>query len=162
MEVLINSESKDFNVASFERLIRDAVAIAAKLEDIDYEFEVSVSFVSNQAIRELNRDYRNLDSPTDVLSFPQDSEENFTFPEGFPRMLGDIIISFEKAKEQAEDYGHELSREVIYLTVHGFLHLLGCDHETDEEQSNMRKREKIIMKELGLGRGYNEGESSLR
>lgn len=162
MEVLINSESKGFNVASFERLIRDAVAIAAKLENIDYEFEVSVSFVSNQAIRELNRDYRNLDSPTDVLSFPQDSEENFTFPEGFPRMLGDIIISFEKAKEQAEDYGHELSREVIYLTVHGFLHLLGCDHETDEEQSNMRKREKIIMKELGLGRGYSEGESSLR
>src|SRR5690554_5412885 len=128
MEILINNELEDVNTSDFEGLIYDAFAIAAELEKMDTNFEVSLSFVTNQVIQKLNKDYRNLNSPTDVLSFPQDYEEGFSLPAGYPRMLGDIIISFEKAKEQAEEYGHSFIREVIYLAVHGFLHLLGYDH----------------------------------
>lgn len=154
MEILINNEQDDLNITDFEGLIRDAFTIAAKRENLDIEVEVSVSFVNNEIIQELNRDYRDLDVPTDVLSFPQDNEEDFCLPKGFPKMLGDIIISTERAKEQAKEYGHGVTREVVYLAIHGFLHLAGYDHETEEEQKVMREQEETILKELDLGRDY--------
>ena len=109
-------------------------------------YEVSVSFVSNEEIRELNRDYRNVDSETDVLSFPMDDDDEF---DGVI-ILGDIVLSTQRIIEQANEFGHSLEREMIYLTVHSMLHLLGYDHMTTSEKEEMRQREKEIMKELQL------------
>ena len=94
--------------------------------------EVSVSFVSNDEIRAINRDYRDKDSVTDVISFALEEDEMNIIHEDAPRTLGDIIISTDRAREQAVDYGHSFRRELLFLSLHGFLHLLGYDHmETD-------------------------------
>ncbi len=106
------------------------------------EKEVAVTFVENDHIQQLNRQFRDMDKPTDVLSFPLDEED----------ALGDIIISIPKAKEQAEQYGHSFEREMGFLAVHGFLHLLGYDHETEEEEKAMFGRQEQILQEYGLTR----------
>lgn len=126
--------------------IEIAVSKVIETEPLEGNFEVSVSFVTNEEIRILNRDYRNVDSETDVLSFPMDDEDCF---DGIV-ILGDIVLSTEKIIEQANDYGHSLEREMIYLTVHSALHLLGYDHINSEEKEEMRTREKEVMKELQL------------
>lgn len=130
----------------------------AELLNLTDDTEVSVLLVDNAAIRELNRDYRNKDSATDVLSFPmeEDMEDNGE-PDviGGPteRMLGDIVISIEKAVEQADEYGHSIERELAFLTVHGLLHLLGHDHEGDAAgEKTMRAEEKRILAALEIGR----------
>jgi probable rRNA maturation factor len=121
-------------------------------------FAVSVSFVSLEEIHQLNRDYRDVDRPTDVLSFPQyegieelrevaewgDAED--------PLELGDVVICLEKAREQASEYGHSQERETVYLFVHSVLHLLGYDHMEEEEKKVMRAREEEVMTWLGIGR----------
>lgn len=135
-------EVKDENMKAIEHAINTTVEV----EKAEGNFEVSVSFVTNKEIRELNRIYRNVDSETDVLSFPMDDEED---PEGVI-MLGDVILSTEKIIEQAEYFGHSLEREMIYLTVHSMLHLLGYDHMIDDEKEEMREREKEVMKSLKL------------
>lgn len=135
-------EVKEKNMKAIEK----AISTTIEVEKAKGNFEVSVSFVTNKEIRELNKNYRNVDSETDVLSFPMDDEED---PEGVI-MLGDVILSTEKIIEQAEYYGHSLEREMIYLTVHSMLHLLGYDHMTDDEKEEMRNREKEVMKELQL------------
>ena len=96
--------------------------------------ELSISFVSLDEIHELNLKYRNIDKPTDVLSFP-----------GINESLGDIIISYEKAKEQADSLGHSFERELAFLVIHGFLHLLGFDHETKEDEEKMIALQKEII-----------------
>ena len=124
----------------------------AILEALDYEgvqirdVEVSMTFTDNEGIRELNREHRNIDRPTDVLSFPMfEADEE---PQG---MLGDIVISLERAREQADTYGHSFEREVAFLCVHSMLHLLGYDHELgEEEDADMRRRQREIMARLGL------------
>jgi len=135
-------EVKEENMKAIEKAINKTIEV----EKAKGNFEVSVSFVTNKEIRELNRVYRNVDSDTDVLSFPMDDEED---PEGMI-MLGDVILSTEKIIEQAEYFGHSLEREMLYLTVHSMLHLLGYDHMTDDEKEEMRDREKEVMKELQL------------
>lgn len=135
-------EIKDENMLAIERAINTTVEV----ERAEGDFEVSVSFVTNEEIRELNKNYRNVDSDTDVLSFPMDDEED---PEGVI-MLGDVILSTQKIIEQAESFGHSLEREMIYLTVHSMLHLLGYDHMTEEEKEEMRDREKEVMIALQL------------
>ena len=152
MEVLFNSELPDHDTTSFETLIEKAFALAAGLEDLAEPWEVSVSFVDDSTIKDLNEQYRGMAAPTDVLSFPQEIDEEFDLIYGMPQILGDIVISLERAMEQAEDYGHPLEREVVFLAVHGFFHLLGYDHETPEEQLVMREAEERVLKELGLGR----------
>ncbi len=127
------------------KVIEKAIEAVIKAEDIEGDFEVSVSFVTNEEIRELNREFRNVDSETDVLSFPMDDEEF----EGVI-ILGDIVLSTQRIIEQANDFGHGLEREMAYLTVHSMLHLLGYDHMIDEEKEEMRAREKEIMKELQI------------
>lgn len=112
--------------------------------------EVSIHFTDNKGIEELNRTYRNVAAPTDVLSFGGDGEEERT-PDG-TLLLGDVIVSLDKAKEQAAEYGHSLEREVAFLVVHGMFHLLGYDHQTDEEQRVMRAREEEVLQSLGLTR----------
>lgn len=121
-------------------LLRKVIITAAELEGYSGG-EVSIAFVSNQQIRELNKKYRDKNEATDVLSFPIDDE-----------MLGDIIISANRAQEQSEEYGHSLKRELAYLTVHGMLHLFGYDHHSEEEKKEMRQKEERVLTQLGISR----------
>lgn len=146
MEVLINNELEGEDLSRYEGLITTGFEVAARLEGLERAMEVSVTFVDDSVIQGLNRDYRGIDAPTDVLSFPQDD-----WP-GLPRILGDIVVSLERAREQAVEYGHSVEREVLYLTIHGFLHLLGYDHKGPEEQAVMREKEEKVLGELELGR----------
>ncbi len=124
--------------------IKKTVTVCLETEGFDGDFEVSVSFVTNEEIRGLNKQYRNVDSETDVLSFPMDDEDAEII------MLGDIVLSTEKIIEQAAEFGHSLEREMLYLVAHSTLHLIGYDHMDDDEKQEMRQREKEIMKELQL------------
>ena len=119
------------------------------------DFEISVTFVDNAGIREINNTYRDIDKETDVLSFPMTDEgEDFTLdPETGCYMLGDIVISLEKALAQADEYGHSFKREVAFLTVHSMLHLLGYDHErSEEEEREMFGKQEIVLEAMGLTR----------
>ncbi|HBD62829.1 MAG TPA: rRNA maturation RNase YbeY [Clostridiales bacterium] len=128
------------------KAIEGAIAAVLKTEGAEGDYEVSASMLTKAKIKELNRDYRNVDSETDVLSFPMDDDDEF---DGV-MILGDIVISTQKIIEQANDFGHSLEREMIYLTVHSMLHLLGYDHMIDSEKEEMRQREKEVMKELQI------------
>ena len=112
---------------------------------------VSLSFVSKDEIHDLNRTYRNVDSPTDVLSFPL-VEDFREIDEDEELLLGDVVICREKAEEQAEEYGHSVERELVYLFVHSICHLLGYDHMEEDEKAEMRQREEAVMKALSLER----------
>lgn len=135
--------------------IEELLNYAAKYEKVEPETEVSLTFVSNEKIREINHEYRNKDSVTDVISFAMEEmgegEMELVGLE-MPRVLGDIIISVSRAREQAEEYGHSFMRELGFLAVHGFLHLLGYDHETAEDEKEMFSRQKVILDEFGLQR----------
>ena len=113
--------------------------------------EVSVSFVSPEEIRQLNRDFRDVDSVTDVLSFPQ-FEDFESLPEGEPIELGDVVICEERAREQAREFGHSIDREFLYLFVHSIFHLLGYDHMEEEDKKEMREAEETVLTAMGLTR----------
>ena len=136
-------------------LIRKAVDATLSYESYENDCEVSVTFTDNEHIHLLNEQYRGVDRPTDVLSFPLtdfsgDCEEPAINAPVIS--LGDIVISLEKAAEQAEEFGHSFERETAFLTVHSMLHLLGYDHETGEEDElDMRTRQSAIMELMGLG-----------
>lgn len=134
-------------------LVKRAIEETLNYEKVKLDSEVSVTFVSDRQIREINREFRGIDSATDVLSFPQ--AENGNLEEAYDGervQLGDIVISLERARSQSELYGHSFEREVAFLTVHSVLHLLGYDHETGEEDERiMRRRQRAIMKKMGLG-----------
>ena len=136
-------------------LVREAVEATLDLENYQNTAEVSITFTDNEGIHELNKKYRGVDKPTDVLSFPLfDFEgENEEPPiDEILNNLGDIVISLEKAKEQAEEYGHSFKRETAFLCVHSMLHLLGYDHEKGEaEDKEMRAKQTEIMDIMGLG-----------
>lgn len=114
--------------------------------------ELSVTFVGLDEIHELNREYRGVDRPTDVLSFPQFEDLEEELPEVGEICLGDVVICREKAEEQAEEFGHSFERELVYLFTHSVLHLLGYDHMEEDEKKVMRQREEEIMKHIGLMR----------
>lgn len=139
--------------------MRQAAGICLEGEGIDPEgIEISLSFVSEEEIRELNRAYREVDRVTDVLSFPliADLDELFDAEEAEgesePIALGDVVICLPKADAQAKEFGHSREREIVYLFVHSVLHLLGYDHMEDEEKSEMRAREEEVMREIDLVR----------
>ena len=135
--------------------IEKLLQFAAKKEGIEQDCEVSITFVSNERIHEINREYRDKDRPTDVISFALEElgeGEIEVIGLEMPRVLGDIIISISKAKEQAEEYNHSFMRALGFLAVHGFLHLLGYDHETEAEEKVMFNRQKEILDEYGLTR----------
>ena len=137
------------------REIENLLQFAAVKEVVEEDTEISITFVENARIQEISREYRNKDKATDVISFAMEEMGEGEIPligEGLPRMLGDIIISIPKAVEQAEEYGHSFMRELGFLSVHGFLHLLGYDHETTEEEKIMFTRQKEILDEFGLQR----------
>ncbi|CRK84180.1 rRNA maturation RNase YbeY [Neobacillus massiliamazoniensis] len=156
MTLLIDSLDETNELSSelmieIERIIK----FAAEKENIMEQSEVSITFVSNERIQEINREYRDKDTPTDVISFAMEElgeGEVELIGEEMPRILGDIIISVPKAKEQANEYGHSFIRELGFLAVHGFLHLLGYDHMTKEEEEVMFTRQREIFDEYGLTR----------
>ncbi|RWR15152.1 rRNA maturation RNase YbeY [Siminovitchia fortis] len=138
------------------RLLEELLKLAAETENVEGGSELSVTFVTNESIKELNMAYRGKDSPTDVISFAMEEmgegETEIAGVENLPRMLGDIVISIEMAEKQAEEYGHSYLRELGFLTVHGFLHLLGYDHMNDEDEKRMFKKQEDILKSYGLER----------
>ena len=150
MEVYYDDRQDDIEITEeIKTLVEKSIASVLKVEEIDDEVEVSVSFVGDEEIRDLNRDYRGVDRSTDVLSFPMDDE--FIIDK---RILGDVIINTRRVMEQAEELGHSHERELSYLTVHSILHLLGYDHIDDEDKKKMREREKLSMKELEIYRWF--------
>jgi probable rRNA maturation factor len=127
----------------------------AEKENVQDGSELSVTFVSNERIQEINREYREKDRPTDVISFALEEmgEGELEIVGGdIPRVLGDIIISIPKAREQAVDYNHSFMRELGFLAVHGLLHLLGYDHMNEQDEKRMFDRQKEILDGYGLGR----------
>lgn len=136
-------------------ILEKLINYAAQYEDIQEDAELSVSFVNNQKIQELNKEYRKKDEPTDVISFAlQDAMPdciNIVGSDG-PLMLGDIIISIDKVEEQAIEYNHSFERELGFLAVHGFLHLLGYDHMNRSEEKIMFQKQDDILDGFGLER----------
>ncbi|MFQ3542735.1 rRNA maturation RNase YbeY [Halobacillus rhizosphaerae] len=154
MQIDFHDETSSVDDAFYD-LIERILQFSSKQEGVPAESEVSISFVDNDRIQELNKQYRDKDRPTDVISFAMQEQgegEMDIKGEGIPLMLGDIIISVDKAKEQAEDYDHSYERELGFLALHGFLHLLGYDHMNEEEELKMFGRQEEILHEFGLQR----------
>lgn len=148
-----NIQNKISLTDGLSELVYNAIFETLKLEEIDFDCEVSLTYTDNEGIRQFNRDYREKDAVTDVLSFPMfdlDSEEIYAL-DGTAAELGDIVISLERAGAQAEEFGHSFEREVAFLCVHSVLHLLGYDHEISEEEDFlMRSKQREVMSILGL------------
>ena len=154
-KVYITNNQKAVKIPSGLRiLIRRACNAALEYEKFEGNKEVSVIFVDNEEIAKLNEQYRGKPTPTDVLSFPLGEDNHYDInQETGAAMLGDIVISMERAMEQAEMYGHSLQREVAFLTVHSMFHLLGYDHEAGGiEAVRMREKEEATLIQLGLPR----------
>ncbi len=142
-----------------EKRLHDGLNAVARLHGLDDMTEVDITIVDDEEIHTLNREYRNVDRPTDVLSFAldegeEDEPELIDGPE--EHLLGDIIISAETAQRQGQEFGHGLEREIVYLAVHGLLHLLGYDHMTDEDKKVMRAKEEEALREIRLSEEYLE------
>lgn len=139
--------------AALEQTVKTVLNKTAEVYGLSAYDEVSVVLCDDEYIHELNRDYRGKDSPTDVLSFALNEGESAPIVDGpQENLLGDIIISLDRAVSQAEEYGHSLEREVAFLTLHGMLHLLGYDHEEEEDRCEMRGEEEHILQLLGISR----------
>ena len=149
----------------YEALAKRVIEFALEHEEFHYDCEVNLTLTDNEGIREINRTYREIDKPTDVLSFPlinyekagdfsaleENYDDNFN-PDTGEIMLGDIIISIEKVKEQADSYGHSIEREFAFLILHSMLHLFGYDHMTEEEAAIMEEKQKIILDKMKIFR----------
>ena len=150
MDVLFENNTKE---EVNYKLIENVISEALKYEGVSDNTEISVTIVDNEEIRKINNKFRNIDRATDVLSFPLIDFDNEDLPnDGSKIYLGDIIISIERAKEQANEYGHSLDREVGFLTAHSMLHLLGYDHMVPEEEKVMFAKQEEILSNLGLYR----------
>lgn len=149
----------------YEELIKRVITASLDAEGCPYEAEVNVVLTDNEEIHRVNKEFRDIDRPTDVLSFPMVEYEKpgeFDFleemdacfhPETGELLLGDIMISVERAMEQAEEYGHSLEREIAFLTAHSVLHLCGYDHIEEEERQVMEEKQRAILEQLGITRG---------
>ena len=146
MEFYIDNRQTQININEDINNLFEKVLIKSLLvEGIGTDYEISISLVNNEEIRELNLKYRGIDKETDVLSFPIEDEFGMDVP-----LLGDIVISVEKALEQSKKYGHSLDREIAYLACHSMFHLMGYDHIDIKEKQGMRSKEKEVMKDLGI------------
>lgn len=163
MDVLFeNNTNEEINYKLIEKVISEAL----RYEGVNDNTEVSVTIVDNEEIRKINNKFRNIDRATDVLSFPMldypnkkffkdfyiDYNFDETFLDGDELVLGDIVLSLERALEQSEEYNHSYKREVSYLVVHSILHLLGYDHMEEDDKAIMRKREEELLGELKISR----------
>lgn len=148
-----NEQDKLSPPEDFEKLVEDCTRAALEEEETEDDAEVSVTLVDNARIRELNREFREIDRETDVLSFPLGDENGFEVdPDTDAILLGDIVISLEKAKTQSEEYGHSFRREVAFLLTHSLFHLLGYDHMTPEEEKEMFAKQEKVLTNLGITR----------
>ena len=165
MTITIEYEAEKQLDLPYEEIIRDVVNESLDYEKCPYEAEVNVILTDNQAIQEINREHRQIDAPTDVLSFPmvdyeapsdldhvEDAVEDYFNPETGELMLGDIVISVDKVEEQAEKYGHSQTRELAFLVAHSMLHLCGYDHMEEEERLLMEARQNEILERRGYTR----------
>ena len=167
MNIYIENEYDREIDVDYTDIINKVVCQAVDFIKCPYECEVNMTFTDNEGIRNINREFRELDVPTDVLSFPMvdyDSPADYDIlesddalamyfnPESGELLLGDIVISVERAMEQAETYGHTLKREICFLTAHSMLHLLGYDHMEDKERIVMEKKQEEILDALGIKR----------
>lgn len=149
----------------YETIIKEVVEKALDLEGCPYEVELNVILTDNEGIREINRDYREIDAPTDVLSFPlidyvtpsdfshvEEDTDSYFNPESGELLLGDIIISVEKVISQAEEFGHSQKRELAFLVAHSMMHLFGHDHMEEEERLIMEQKQEHVLDELKIYR----------
>ena len=151
MEIILDDRQDKIKVSEdLLEKIHDIIVETLHYEGYDYNYEVSLSFVDNEEIHELNREYRGVDRSTDVLSFPLLTDEFDVEIE--EESLGDIVISLERALEQSEEYNHSFEREVCFLVCHSMFHLLGYDHDTEENTKDMRKREEDVLNKLNITR----------
>lgn len=164
MSLQIDEETEVVFDFAYKELAERVVEFTIDHEKFPFEAEVNLTLTDNEGIHEINKEYREIDRPTDVLSFPlisyetagdfsnvEDEDDNFN-PDTGEAMLGDIIISVPKVKEQAKEYGHSEEREYAFLIVHSMLHLFGYDHMTPEEASFMEDKQKEILNELHIFR----------
>ncbi|MCT4688350.1 MAG: rRNA maturation RNase YbeY [Vallitalea sp.] len=165
MSIIINNDTEQNFSKEYVDIINKVIAVSLDQEKCPYEIEVSVTITNNEQIRKINKKHRDMDKPTDVLSFPlidftkpsefddidEDNDEWFNLDTG-ELMLGDIIISLERAYEQAKEYGHSIEREIGFLTAHSMLHLMGYDHIINEEEQVMKQQQQQILNEVGLKR----------
>ena len=157
MDIIIDNDQKKIAIDDnlLERMEQVGILALSTASAID-DYEVSVLISDDDFIQTINKQYRNVDRPTDVLSFvlleDEDSDEPLYFGESDKIILGDIVISAERAKEQSEDFGHSFTRELCYLLVHGILHLLGYDHESDSDKQAMRKMEEKVLMKMDISR----------
>ena len=150
MNIIYDSEF-ELEQALLDKMEEGAI-LCVQEENIDPELvEISLTLVDAEEIQMLNRDYRNVDKVTDVLSFPQFDDLN-ELPEDEEILLGDVVICRQQAEAQAEEYGHSVEREMVYLFVHSVCHLLGYDHMDDEEKAEMRAKEEAVMERIQVTR----------
>lgn len=165
MTISIEYEAEKKLDLPYEEIIRETVLASLDYEECPYEAEVNVILTDNENIQMMNKEYRNIDAPTDVLSFPlvdyeapsdfdhvEEAVEDYFNPETGQLMLGDIVISVDKVEEQAEKYGHSQTRELAFLVAHSMLHLCGYDHMEDEERAVMEERQAAILETRGYVR----------
>ena len=168
-EVMLYTDNRQNKIEVNDELINiinEVCEQSLKAEEMNVPYQISLLFVDNEEIREINRETRGIDKATDVLSFPmleypkdkvfkevyKDTKFNEIYLDGDELVLGDMVLSLERAKEQSIEYNHSFNREVCYLVVHSILHLLGYDHMEDEEKKRMRKREEEILGDLNITR----------
>ena len=144
---LFNQTEKEINELDTVLKVLDSALKKENLDNVSFNLII----VDNEYIHELNRTYRNIDRETDVITFALEDEDSIILPNE-ERVLGDIYISIDKAESQAEEYGHSLLRELSFLAVHGFYHLLGYDHMTEEDEKVMFKKQEEVLSEYGISR----------
>lgn len=150
IDFVFDNEVENFE-NNYEEDFKSIIAQALKTLNIEDDVEVSCVLVDDERIHEINKEYRHIDRSTDVISFAMEDNDQF-YVEGMPRSLGDIFISVDHAKKQAEEYGHSLKREMCFLFTHGILHLLGYDHMTDEQEKEMFTLQDEILSALNIER----------
>ena len=155
MTLLIDNRTNFELTDEIKETLEKVCLKSLQYEEFNEDCEISLSIVTNDEIHDINKQFRNIDSPTDVLSFPQltfEEGEEADVNENGEIVLGDIIISIDRAKEQAEEYGHSVTREFCFLVAHSMLHLLGYDHMTSEEATVMEAKQAKALDELGITR----------
>lgn len=156
MDITINYSDMKFYSEELEVLMMTVLEKGAEFQKVAADAEISVLICDADTIHDLNKTYRHVDAPTDVLSFAlNEGEEDIPEEE---KTLGDIIINLDRAEEQAEEFGHSKERETAYLAIHGFLHILGYDHYEETDKKKMRTAEEEILSACGLERVFTEGK----
>ena len=163
MTIHIENESEESLEFNYQEIIQKVVEECLDFEECPYEAEVNIVLTNNEEIHQINREYRDIDSPTDVLSFPnidyegpgnfsnlEESTEAYFNPDTGELFLGDIVISVEKAISQAQEYGHSLEREVAFLVAHSMFHLFGYDHMIEEERTLMEDKQRKVLNNLNI------------